>query len=229
MHEAKIFLKRRRVSRWIKAKNSKKLGRPVVESSRVERPAAHVRQALAFVEIERVSMQRFIGAFALLDVHAGAVPLDDRAVRVPQRNLAVKHPAIFAVRLANPSFELEDFTGRQAGAPLRHDSVQIFGMDKISPIPAADLIQGDAEIFEPASVEVVEMAVGPRGVDQGGDRIDEKLDIQRLRYRGHGRHYNPVASLRFRLVAAFETIAGIRFLQRNARSITGACPPLSNC
>src|ERR1700732_2285086 len=67
-------------------------------------------------------------------------------------------------------------------------------MNKSPPIPAAHLFQRGTEVFQPTFIEVIEVAVRPGGVNQRGDRINEKLNIQRLALlfcRGHGGNHTP--------------------------------------
>ena len=61
-----------------------------------------------------------------------------------------------------------------------HNPLNVLGMNEIRPIPAGHLFQSDAQVFQPRSIEVIEVAVGPGGVYQRRDRVDEKLNIQRL-------------------------------------------------
>jgi hypothetical protein len=67
-------------------------------------------------------------------------------------------------------------------------------MDESSPIPAAHVFQRDAQVFQPRFIKVIEVAVGPGGVDQRRDGVNEKLNIQGLGFpfwRSHGGHYMP--------------------------------------
>src|SRR6266481_1905658 len=67
-------------------------------------------------------------------------------------------------------------------------------MNESPPIPSAHLFQRGTEIFQPAFIEIIEVAVRPACVNQRRDRIDEKLNIQRLALlfcRGHGGNHTP--------------------------------------
>jgi hypothetical protein len=61
-------------------------------------------------------------------------------------------------------------------------------MNKSLPLPPGHVVQRGAQVFQPGLIEVVEVTVRPSGVNQRGDRVDEKLNIQLLRLlfcRGH--------------------------------------------
>src|ERR1700747_3564776 len=67
-------------------------------------------------------------------------------------------------------------------------------MNESPPIPAAHLFQRGTEVFQPTLIEIIEVTVRPAGVNQRRDRIDEKLNIQRLALlfcRGHGGNHTP--------------------------------------
>ena len=41
-------------------------------------------------------------------------------------------------------------------------------------------VQSDAQVFQPAFVEVIEVPIGPGCVNECGNRVDSKLNIQRV-------------------------------------------------
>jgi hypothetical protein len=114
---------------------------------------------------------------ATADYRALAEPLNDVAVPVAEWHFAVEHPAIFPIRPPDASFVFEDFSGREAGLPLIHNSLNVLGMNEGLPLPPSHFVQSDSQVFQPRFIEVIEVAVRPGGVNQRGDRIDEKLNI----------------------------------------------------
>src|SRR5580704_1950834 len=106
----------------------------------------------------------------------------------------MEHPAVIPAGSADARFVFEDFSCRKARPPLGHNPIKVFGVNESSPIPAGHFVQSDAQVFQPGFIEVIEVAVGPGGVNQRRNRINEKLNIQRLEVwsRGsHGGHYMP--------------------------------------
>jgi len=68
VYEAHIFLNRRCLAARIKAVDLKQFGRPIIESSSVERPAAHVSKPLSFGKVE-------VGYFPFFKVNIYADPI----------------------------------------------------------------------------------------------------------------------------------------------------------
>jgi len=68
VYEVQVFFYGWRLAPWIQARNLEQLGRPVVESSSVECPAARMSETLPFGEIELDSPQSLLGPFPVLDI-----------------------------------------------------------------------------------------------------------------------------------------------------------------
>ncbi|HTA57999.1 MAG TPA: hypothetical protein VK805_07590 [Candidatus Baltobacteraceae bacterium] len=127
---------------------------------------------LASLQFFGVEVELSFGLFAFLNIEARSIPLDDVAVRIAKRHFPVEHPSVFSACAADASFVLENFSGRQAVSPPGHNPLNVFRVNVSGPVPAGHFIQSDAEIFQPGFIEVVEVAVGPGGVDQGWNRVD---------------------------------------------------------
>ena len=111
----------------------------------------------------------------------------------------MEHPAVFPIYPADASFVFEDFSSREAVSPHGHNPLNVPRVNESSPIPAGHFVQSDAQVFQPRFIEVIEVAVGPSGVYQRRDRVDEKLNIQRLGLlfgRGHRGMIHPEKSTR---------------------------------
>jgi len=72
--------------------------------------------------------------------------------------------AIFPIRPPHPALMLEDFAAHQARLPFFHDRINVIGMDSGRPLPTLNFIQGNAYVFLPTLIEIVEVSVGLRGV-----------------------------------------------------------------
>src|ERR1700722_16399361 len=92
----------------------------------------------------------------------------------------VEHPSVFSVRPADTTLVFKRFSAYQTGSPLSQNSLNVFRVNDSGPIPAHHFVQRDAEVRQPRFIEVIEVAVRPACVNQRGDRIDEKLNIQRF-------------------------------------------------
>src|SRR6202030_1015506 len=172
-----------------------------VEAVAIESPASHVGKTLPFGKIKLASLQLFGVAtelffrrFALVDIQARSIPLDDVAFRIAKWHFPMEHPAVLSVCAANASFVREDFPSREGCSPLGHNPLNVFRVNVSSPIPAGHFVQSDAQVFQPRFIEVIEEAVGPGGVNQRRNRVDQKLNIQGLGFvswRGHDWHHTP--------------------------------------
>src|SRR6267154_787233 len=172
MEQIQAFLNPRRFATRIESVHPKQFRRPVVESARIESPAPYVGKTLPFSKVKLASLQLtsvatelFFCRFALVNIHARSIPLDDVAVCLAKWHFPVEHPAVFAIRPTDASFVLEDFSCCKARSPLCQDPIDILRVNKGGPIPASHVVQSDAEVFQPASIEVIEIAVRPGSVN----------------------------------------------------------------
>jgi len=84
-------------------------------------------------EVQQLPKFRFLFAdfffrgFAFIQYQARSIPLNDAAVCIAKWHFPVKHPAVFSIRPTDASFVLEDFSSREAGSPLGHDPLNVFG------------------------------------------------------------------------------------------------------
>src|SRR5262245_33680185 len=113
----------------------------------------------------------------------------------------MKHPTILPIATAHASFVFEDLSTREASLPLIDNSVEISRMNPRCPVPTIDITEGTAQIFQPTPIEVVEVSVGPPGMDQCRDGID---------------HYRQITFVRLQSLFGLFAIVNIR---------AGAVPP----
>ena len=186
-------------------------------------------KTLPFGEIKLASLQRFgISAellfrrSAILNIQTRSIPLNDVAVCVAKWHFAVEHPAVFSIRSADASFVFEDFSGCETGSPLGHNSINVLRMNESGPIPAGHFVQSDAQVFQPRFIEVIEVAVRPGGVYQRRDRVDEKLNIQRLGFWSRGGHG-------WRALYACSLLMFLTFLSSWLGLVLSACWQTSRC
>ena len=83
----------------------------------------------------------------------------------------MEHPAVFSIRPADASLVLEDFSSRKAVSPLGQNPSNVLRVNENRPIPPGHLVQSDAQVFQPAFVEVIEVPVGPGCVNECGNRV----------------------------------------------------------
>ena len=122
------------------------------------------------------------------------VPTDDVAGFISQRHAAHQVPAVFSICSTDASFVREVFSTHEAGPPLSDDPIDVLRVNESRPLPSGYVVKRGAQVVQPRLIEVIDGAVGPGGVNQRRDRIDEKLNIQRLGLlfcRGHGGNHTP--------------------------------------
>ena len=187
MNTIQVFLNARRFAGRIESVHPKQFGGPIVEAARIEGPASHVGKALSFGKIKLTSLQLlgvaaelFFRRFALVNIQARSIPLDDVAVCIAKWHFPVEHPAVFSICSTDASFVLEDFSSREAGSPLGHNPLNVLRVNEIRPIPAGHFVQSDAQVFQPRFIEVIEVTVGAGSVNQRRNRVDQELGIQTL-------------------------------------------------
>src|SRR5260370_16198846 len=100
MNTIEVFVNARRFAGRIESVHPKYFGRPIVEAVRIKGPASHVGKTLPFGKIKLASLQLlgvaaelFFRRFALVNVQARSIPLDDVAVCVAKGHFPVEHPA----------------------------------------------------------------------------------------------------------------------------------------
>ena len=97
--------------------------------------------------------------FLLVDVGAGAEPTGNPPVLVTDRLRAAEHPAIGAVEMPQPVFDLVGRAGFQAVAPHLPCAILIVGMEHVVPAFAVSGAGGRAGELVPARVVVIVIAV----------------------------------------------------------------------
>ena len=201
MDTIQVFLNTWRFAGRIESVHPKEFGRPIVEAVGIEGPASHVGKTLPFGKMKLASLQLlgvaaelFFRRFALVNIQARSIPLDDVAVCIAKGHFAVEHPTVFSIRPTDASFVLEDFSSREAGSPLGQNPLNVLRVNESRPIPAGHLVQSDAQVLQPRFIEVIEVTVGPGGVNQRRNRVNKELGIQTLgslSRGGHGGHDTP--------------------------------------
>src|SRR5271154_3133344 len=122
VYKSQVFFYCRRLATRIKTIDPKQFGGPVTESGSVECPAAHMGDALPFIDIELTLLKRLLGTFALRYIDHGthelaeiAESVEDRVtddVNVPDPFFRMNDPVVqFEIRFVAHGF-LEPFPGR---------------------------------------------------------------------------------------------------------------------
>src|SRR6266478_2121623 len=175
----------------------------MIEPARVEEVDRAVRSSRPYhrwdrlddrVKIAFTAPQLLFRRLAFLNIETRSIPLNDVAVCIAKWNFPVEHPAVFSIRPTDASFVFEDFPCCEAGSPFGHNSINVFRVNESGPVPAGHFVQSDAQVLQPTLIEVIEVTVGPGGVNQRRDRVDQELGIQTLgslSRGGHGGHDTP--------------------------------------
>ena len=106
------------------------------------------------------SANLFFRALALLDVNNGSKPLENLSLLVAQRDFVVQHPAIFAIGAAYARFMQKWLATGERRAPLSHDRLDVFGMNRSGPFPALEILERASHVGQPSLIEEIEVAVG---------------------------------------------------------------------
>src|SRR3954468_23007542 len=85
----------------------------------------------------------------------------------------MEKPAILAVSAAYSRFSDQRFSTVESSSPFTNKLVNIVRMNEVFPMPAADIIKCGADVRQPTAVKIVEITVGPPGMNKSGSRIDE--------------------------------------------------------
>src|SRR5215469_7333969 len=89
----------------------------------------------------------------------------------------MKHPTIFSAPAPHATFVLEGLSTRQTCSPLVHDTLDIIRVNMGCPVPTFHITERTSQILKPAPIEVIEVSVGPRGVDHARDGIDHYAQV----------------------------------------------------
>ncbi len=111
----------------------------------------------------------------VVDVRAGADPLENFSVLRPHGEGANQVPAISCVR-GPPNAEFDFVVGPcfNAMLPDLADAGEVIGMDKRGPTSQSGFFPGGAGVIEPALVVVIEIAVGLRRPDDLRDAVGQE-------------------------------------------------------
>src|SRR5450631_3632594 len=103
--------------------------------------AAGAAQALGFRQVGFAAPQLIFGALAVLDVDAGAVPLDDLTESIAQRYVANEHPAIVAMSGSYPGLAFRWLAGCQGRLPLGDVCGEVVGVNDGTPARIRQLLR----------------------------------------------------------------------------------------
>src|SRR4051794_21327092 len=78
----------------------------------------------------------------------------------------MKEPAILPVSPPHTRLRYKTFSGFKRCAPLSHERFHIFRVDRRGPSPPKHLHKSEADIFQPAPVEEVDIAIRQRSVNK---------------------------------------------------------------
>src|SRR5260221_1629950 len=121
------------------------------------------------------SAQLLTRCLELLDVRTRSIPLDNVPLLVEQRDGPDQEPAIFAVGAPQPQLILGGFAGGHLRLPLLDDPWNVVGMNGAGGLLDV-LLQRKACVVQPALIEEVDNAVGPKAPGHDVDRVDDDPD-----------------------------------------------------
>src|SRR5271168_4094289 len=107
MHEREVFGDAGGFADGLQTINLEQLGRPILETGRIECPATGVREPLCLGKIE-------FRLFELFDIEINADPIEQRSIVRPKRFDATDTPPIFSLRVTYPEGQLTCRAGLNA-------------------------------------------------------------------------------------------------------------------
>ena len=131
--------------------------------------------------------KRIFGALLVFDFGIDAEPFYDFSELVTQRLGPAQEPAVFAVHPAHAFYVLVRGPSLHGDAPPIHHSCALVRVQHVDPFGALQIVQGKAD-FLPTLVDEIQRAVGQRGPDQGGNRVDGE---PKFPFRLFGRYFGP--------------------------------------
>ena len=112
----------------------------------------------------------------LVDVGAGAEPLDDAARGIRRGQAPDQEPAIGPIRTAVATLDLVGRPGADRIVPCVDDALPILRVDVLGPDSAETPLRREAGHLVPSPVEVGGPAIGPRGPDQLGQGLGQQTE-----------------------------------------------------
>ena len=145
------------------------LGESLVQGRQLSGPLMH-----ALLELFPSLTQCLLGFFLIVNIRAGADPLDDPARFVTQRKSTSEMPAVLPVETLEPILDLVIFAAGHAVSPAVQAALDIIGMQHRLPAPVFGLRERHSRVVEPTLVVIIDTAVGLRGPDDLRQRVGEK-------------------------------------------------------
>src|SRR5580658_3374949 len=89
----------------------------------------------------------------------------------------MERQAIFSVSPSKACFSFEGLASRQRCLPPVHERRNVVGMNYAGPSPSQKVIQRNAQIFQPAFIKEIEIAVRTSAVYHGGSCINHEPQV----------------------------------------------------
>src|SRR4029077_1008456 len=77
-----------------------------------------------------------------------------------------------SVRAPNARFGFERFSTCQSRTPFLNYSIDVVWMNRFGPAPPANLFEGLTKKLQPFPIKVIDVAIGPRSMNNRGSRIN---------------------------------------------------------
>ena len=118
--------------------------------------------------------QVVLDALLVIDVGAGADPLDDPAPLVARRLGPGQVPSVRAVEASEAVLALEGLARSTGEPPEFQAAPEVVGVEDRLPVPApVAILAGEVE---PPAIEILDLTVGPGGPDDLGHRLGQEAE-----------------------------------------------------
>jgi hypothetical protein len=171
-------LDRRHLALGIVLEDAEGLFRPAqLGAGEVPAEAPGPAQPLRLREEGLAFPQRGLGTLEIVDIGAAAVPLNDSAALIAERDRPAQHRAIGAVGLTEPDVELIGPARRDGRAPGGLDQGRFVGMEGLEPPTVGRMLRRKPGEIPPRPVDEVDGAVGIGAPHDRGNGVDGEAQL----------------------------------------------------
>ena len=117
---------------------------------------------------------RLLGHLLVMNIGGAAKPLDDGAIGGAHGHRPAQMPQIFARLVTQPVLAFKGCARRQRLPPALQHQRKIIGMHRLLPFPTLGGGRLHSRVVQPALVEIINGAIGPRRPDDLWDRLGQQ-------------------------------------------------------
>src|SRR5262249_31417997 len=132
----------------------------------------------------RVTCQRVLGPFAVINVRDKSIPVENSPFAVAHGNSAGLKPAVYAIEPTEAILEIKGMAGRDPVAKNFDRASKIVGVNNVARSPLAYLILRPAEILQKWSIVNLGCAIRRKAAKKARHVVQERPRIKLSRMQG---------------------------------------------